>query len=62
VGQTMAGLGARDFCKDPRMGRLDFRLARQQAGYRKTDTPRPKKPEIPKAALVQIQHWARNGP
>jgi hypothetical protein len=62
VGQTMAGLGAGDFRKDPRTGRLDFRLARQQAGYRKTDTPRPKKPEIPKAALVQIQHWARNGP
>jgi hypothetical protein len=37
-------------------------LAWQQAGYRKTDTPRPKKPEIPKAALAQIQQWATTGP
>jgi hypothetical protein len=58
----MAELGAGDYRKDPRTGRLDFRLARQQNGYRKNDKPRPKKPEIPKPALVQIQQWANNGP
>jgi hypothetical protein len=47
VGQTLSELGAGDYCKDPRTGRLDFCLYRQQAGY--------KKPEIPKPALLQIQ-------
>jgi hypothetical protein len=48
----MAGLGAGNHQKDPRTGKLDFWLAWQQAGYLKTDTPRPKKPDIPKAALA----------
>jgi hypothetical protein len=62
VGPTMAGLGARDYRKDPRTGKLDFRLAQQQAGYRKRDMPHPKKPEISKAALIQLQQWASTGP
>jgi hypothetical protein len=57
VGQTMAELGAGDFRKDPRTGQLDFRLARQQAGYHKRDKPKPKKPEIPKPVMVLIQQW-----
>jgi hypothetical protein len=62
VGQTLAELGAGDYRKDPRTGKLDFRLYRQQAGYKKRDRPKPKKPEIPKPVLVQIQNWAHLGP
>jgi hypothetical protein len=62
VGQTLAQLGAGDYRKDPRTGRLDFRLARQQNGYRKRDRPAPKKLPIPKAVLLQILLWSGNGP
>jgi hypothetical protein len=58
----MAGLGAGDYQNDPRTGRLDFGLARQQAGYRKRDKPKPKKPKIPKPALLLIQQWTTTGP
>ncbi len=54
VGQTLAQLGAGDYQKDPCTGRLDFRLAWQQNGYRKRDRPAPKKLQIPKAILLQI--------
>jgi hypothetical protein len=62
VGQTLAQLGAGDCRKDPRTRRLDFRLARQQNGYRKRNCPAPKKLQIPKAVLLQILLWAGNGP
>lgn len=63
VGQTLSELGAGDYRKDPRTGQLDFRLYRQQAGYKKRDRPQPKKPEIPKpSALLQIQQWSSAGP
>lgn len=62
VGQTLSELGAGDYRKDPRTGKLDFRLYRQQASYKKRDRPRPKKPEIPKPALFQVQAWSGNGP
>jgi hypothetical protein len=58
VGQAFAAIGAGDPRHDPRTGRLDFRLARQQAGYKKTDRPTVRKLPIPKDVLKQAHQLA----
>jgi hypothetical protein len=42
------------------MGKLDFRLYKQTAGYKKRDRPQPKKPKVLQPALLKIQEQAGN--
>ena len=58
VGQAFASLGVGDPRIDQRTGRTDFRIARQQAGYRKTDAPPKLKLPISRDVLVEAHRLA----
>ena len=60
VGQAFTELGARD----PRLGydnKVDFRIKRQHAGWRKSDPPAQRREIVPRAVLLTLTTTAKIG-